>query len=262
VRKSCLVGAIALALIGYPQHLLSQSLSPTNNALEAEMLRFNAPPPPDQDAPSGRSRGGASRGACEKYYESVAALVPVTDGFVWGLTASEHPTFWFHLPETSELPVEFVLQDERDNYIYRTTFTMPAMKSGVVSIPLPPTVPALETGQRYFWTLAVYCDPQSPSNSVFVQGSVGRIALDSQLQRQIEAAPPLDRVAIYADNGIWHDALTTLGREYQQNPNDSAVTTAWTNLLEQAELDTFTSDAIVPCCTSEQMTSDSTPRDR
>lgn len=269
--RMTLACALSLAfLTSYSQRGESQPSEVNTNHLNSVPLIYNAPPPPDQGAPGGRSRGGSGRGPC-KNYQSLTPLVPVTKGatkdFVWGLTASEHPTFWFDVPErlTAQVPVEFVLQDTAGNYVYKQKLTVPETSAGIVKLSVPSTAPALEVGKRYNWTFSIYCDPESPSAAVSVKGSVQRVALDSALESQLkDAKTPLERAALYANKGIWHDALTTLGEQLSgSKPKDSAMVAparsaeslaaAWANLLQQVNLGNSASDPIVPCCTAEQV---------
>lgn len=211
----------------------------------------NAPPPPtDQGAPRGRSQGGASRGNCEQY-QQLTALVPTVEGRVWGLTASEHPAFWFYLPSalTTNVSIEFVLQDKADRELYRTQFTPTDTQPGLIQLKVPETAPAIEPGQSYVWTLAIYCDPDQPSELVFVQGSIQRTSLTTDQQRQIAAAAPLERSRLYSEFGLWYDALATLGDLRQTNSAQTEA--AWNALLQRAELEAVSNQPIVSCCTPQ-----------
>ncbi|HEY9611396.1 MAG TPA: DUF928 domain-containing protein [Allocoleopsis sp.] len=260
--RMILACAIAIAsLTSYSQRGDSQPPEVNTNKLNGVPLIYDAPPPPDQGAPGGRSRGGSGRGPCQNY-QSLTPLVPVTKGttknFVWGLTVSAHPTFWFDIPQrlTAQVPVEFVLQDTGDNVVYTQKLTVPEASAGIVKFSVPSTAPSLEVGKRYNWTFSIYCDPESPSAAVSVRGSVQRVALDSALESQLKAAKtPLERAALFAHKGIWHDALTTLGEQLSgSKQKDSAIAAAWANLLQQVNLGNSASDPIVPCCTAEQVT--------
>lgn len=270
--RMTLACALSLAfLTSYSQRANSQPPRVSSNQLNGIPLIYNAPPPPDQGAPGGRSRGGSGRGPCQNY-QSLTPLVPVTKGttknFVWGLTVSEHPTFWFDVPErlTAQVPVEFVLLDTVGNYVYQKKLTVPETSAGIVKFSVPSTAPALEVGKRYDWIFSIYCDPESPSAAVSVRGSVQRVALDAALDSQLKAAKtPVERAALFANKGIWHDALTTLGEQLGGSKSkDSAmvapsrstegIAAAWANLLQQANLGNSASDPIVPCCTAEQVT--------
>lgn len=209
-------------------------------------------PPPDQDAPSGRRQGGASRcPSCKNNVLPLTALVPGdrSKSFL-ALTLAKYPKFWFYVPYalTPEQLVEFVLQDDKDNYVYKTTFTAPGTPAGIISIPLPATAAPLEIGKQYNWTFSI----QDRSNSVFVQGKVQRVALNPTLINQLNAATPREHIALYAAKGIWYDALTALADMHRTNPQDAAIAAQWINLLQSVGLDRIATKPIVECCTLKQ----------
>ncbi|WP_254721629.1 DUF928 domain-containing protein [Kovacikia minuta] len=144
--------------------------SPNGSVAQARSLQFQMPSPPSRGIPPGRTRGGASRGVCPEVQTPLTALTPSTPQIttpeqkgiptqVWGYTTAAHPTFWFYLPYNKSFAgiAEFVLQDENENNIYRSTIALPA-KAGVISVPLPKSAPALEVGKPYRWFLSIYCD--------------------------------------------------------------------------------------------------------
>jgi hypothetical protein len=178
-------------------------------------------------------------------------LVPTTDGIVWSLTTSAHPTLWFYLP--GELPsgatVEFIVQDQADNYIYKTEVQASLLQEGLAKFSIPENGDALALDIPYQWTLAVYCNPLQPSESVFVNGTIRRVALDARVESQIAQAEPLERVRLYAENGIWHDALDQLAIRYQAEPNNAELSSLWSSLLQQAALDELSLTPFAACCT-------------
>lgn len=253
-----LANAIALALVGFTNcstPVQSQIVKPVANSnllVQSPPLRpslqvkFVPPPPPDQDAPNGRRRGGASRCPdCKNNDLPLTALVPGDNSKSFlALTVAEYPTFWFYVPSllAPEGTVEFVLQDDADNYIYKTTFNSSRTPPGVVSVSLPPGVAKpLETGKRYHWTFSI----QDSSNSVFVQGFVQRVGLNPTLMSQLKAATLKERIALYAARGIWHDALTTLADLRRTNPQDATLTADWVNLLQSVGLDNIATEPVV-----------------
>jgi hypothetical protein len=209
-------------------------------------VQFVPPPPPlDLTASRGRRRGRASHCPdCKQDNLHLTALVP---GDHWqsslALTAAERPTFWFYIPYalTPSRPVEFVLQDAADNYIYKTTFTASGTSAGVVSFSLPERLAPLEMGQQYHWTFII----EDPSNSMFVQGVVQRVALSPILLNQLKTATPPERVTLYAANGIWHEALTTLAGLRRTNPQDPMLKAAWADLLHAVGLDNVMNEPIL-----------------
>lgn len=154
---------------------------------------------------------------------------PVTDP---QLTVSPRPTFLVYVPQTSAKALELTL--ERDGKgIYQTTVNLSGTP-GIVSISLPANAPELEMGKDYKWLVSMVCGSGAPEDS-FVDGLVRRIQPDSTLS-QIDRAKPLEQVALYAQSGIWYNALANLAALRKAQPNDPEVTSAWENLLKDAGL--------------------------
>ena len=217
-------------------------------------IHFVPPPPPSIGEPSGRDRGAGSRGPTCQRYQQVTALVPsitTTQSIAWGRTTEAHPTLWFNAPQglAANLPIEFVLQDETGQYRYKEDVQTSETPAGVFSLSLPAAADALQVGKTYQWSVFIYCDPDAIDLPVAVKGSLERIALPAELQNQLDSTQDiLERASLYAENGIWYDALTTLGKRIRQS-DDSAITSAWADLLNQANLSGLDSGkVIVPCC--------------
>ena len=265
-RKQMLLGfanAVAIAsLINFFTQVHAQTHSPP-----VSTVRFTPPSPPDRGAPSGRQQGGASRGPCPAVVKPLTALVPATQKTlagtkgdssglntfesVWGLTAAEYPTLWFYVPYslTPKLPMEFVLQDDQGNNVYKTTLTTSETPPGIVKIRLPSTAAPLEVGKMYHWYFSINCDPDSP---VFVEGSVQRSVLLPTLASQLQKATPSESVALYAANGYWYDALTTLAELRSANLADTKLKNDWVSLLHSVDLDAIAQEPIVQCCTPKK----------
>lgn len=219
---------------------------------EASSFRFVVPPLPSIGTPlSGRRQGAASRGQCAGVVgEPLTALVPATWKYlgkqqekssldawqaVWGLTTSKSPTLWFFNPYslTSKLPITFVLEDEQGRNVYKTSFAAPGTQSGVVGFRLPSTA-HLEVGKKYRWYFSVDCDSVAPA---LVQGWVQRVAINPRLKSQLQLATPRQRVALYASNGIWYDALSRLAELRAANRKDVALVNDWISLLDSVGLE-------------------------
>jgi hypothetical protein len=243
---------LAAAIPGHTQHIpgevTPEPASPTDGLTESQIL-FNAPTPPSQGTPGGRSQGGASRGPCQDY-QDLAALVPTTEGIVWGKTAQSNPSLWFYLPQaiTAETPMEFILQDADDNYVYSNNLEDTEIPAGLIQFEIAPEAQPLQPDHLYTWTLVIYCDPAQPTESVFVNGILQPTSLDPALQSQLTAAEELDQAKLYATSGIWYDALNTLAEYQQTQPANPLLSKAWEDLLRQAGLDEFATQSFSPCC--------------
>ncbi|MBD2088574.1 DUF928 domain-containing protein [Microcoleus sp. FACHB-1515] len=194
-------------------------------------VQFIPPPPPDQGYPPGSLRGGASRGDCPPTATPLTALAPAES--VWGLTTRDRPTFWFYVPYslTDDRPATFVLLDSDRNYVYQTS-SIRSTQAGIIKITLPPDLPPLAVG-RYQWTLMIQCEVDNP---VFTQGSIDRIALPADLRDRLAQSSPAEQGALFADAGIWYDALTTLAELHSANPTDRTTTSNWHSFLQSVGL--------------------------
>ncbi len=228
----CLSGLmLAPDAIAQPQPTQSSS---------SQLLDFVPPPAPkDEGAPKGRRQGGASRGSC-KNYEKLTALVPIQDEVVRGLTQSPNPTLWFYLPApvSKDLEVEFVLQDQNDDFVYHTDLSFDTDAAGIVSVSVEDAEPALQAGESYQWTLSLDC---SPSVSVYVSGRLESVAPVSSVQ----GLSPFEQAAQAAQDGIWFDSLTALGELRQAEPDNPRFQQAWMNLLQQIDLDDIASKPLL-----------------
>ncbi|MHC5597348.1 MAG: DUF928 domain-containing protein [Nostoc sp.] len=218
----------------------------------AQATTFNQPSLPPGPPPGGRVRGGAKRGpGCELTKLDLTALAPFTEKpdsviNVWGQTTEERPSWFFYVPYTKDYPyaVEFVLQDQDSNEIYQKAIALPD-KPGVIRVSLPTTAPALAVDKQYHWFLTINCDKEKNSPPTFVDGVIQRVQLNPATVKELQRTEPLKRYAIYAQNGIWYEALTILAQLRQKNPQDAALQAEWRNLLSSIHLDDIAAESIL-----------------
>jgi len=200
-------------------------------------------PTEDIDAPpTGKVR--SVRGGCASSSQlSLTALVPKNK---IGRTVSDYPTFFFYLPQTEAELAELILEDESGNQIYQQDLTIKNL-SGVigVSIPANTNVPPLEVGKSYTWKFTVVCDPEDRSSDQLESGVVRRVELSADILRELENAAPRRKTFIYAENGIWQDALGNLAAARRANPNDPVFQTDWESLLDSVTLREIAKEPIV-----------------
>lgn len=225
----------------FSQSVLAEKKDSEENSQKPK-ITFNLPTPPSQGIPQGRHKGGGSRSNCQNY-QNLTAIVPLSNNIVWGKTIANHPEFLFYLPQGSN--IEFVLQDEEDNYIYQTDQKISPDSQGIIKISLPDTVKPLESGEIYQWTLSISCDVDNPSAFVYVQGSIAKVSLDANIESQLSIANNTEKVIIYAEQGIWYDAIALLAQLRQENPNDTEIETMWVELLEQVNLAELASESML-----------------
>jgi hypothetical protein len=185
----------------------------------------------------------------------LTALAPI-----WGRSVSEYPTFWFYTPYSAAVinNVRFVFQDSDDPqarslYPQSEDVILPkGTQPGVIGIRLPTTSSPLQVGKTYRWTLKVSCGEQSANaEPVYVKVRVIRTVLTPELQRQLQAQRhnPREQMLLYARNGIWYEALTTLAELRRARPHDPKLLADWQKLLQTIGLQDVSDKPLAPCCT-------------
>jgi hypothetical protein len=260
----------ALALCATFLLVNSTQLSAQSQQSNTAKIRFVQPAlerqPENRGAPRDR-RGAGTRRNCPVTNKPLTALVPlvsitanhkqVTTGtattqYALSLTTAEHPTFWFYVPYVTKNinSAKFVLLDEKNNSVTTQPIPIPLSNTpGVIRVSVPATEKPLSIGQYYHWYFLMDCTPQSRSEDIAVEGLVQRIAPKQELTSRLVTATPRQRVALYAQAGIWQDALTTLAELRIRQPQDTALATDWKDLLDSVGLDNISTIAIVECCT-------------
>jgi hypothetical protein len=153
----------------------------------------------------------------------------------FGTTVSESPEFLVYIPQTVARQAEFVLKDEEGNDLYRTIFEISG-EEAIASLTLPSDEIKLESGINYSWYFSLICNPQDFRKNVETQGWTQRVELNPNLITTLETADPITRSQLYAENGVWHEAIAILAQLRQEQPTDPLLAQTWQNLLESANL--------------------------
>lgn len=261
-QKTQLIAVFGIALLGIIGYYPMIWMTPVS----ATPITFSPPPPPPDRGVPGDRGGAASRG-CGAGNQSITALIPVYEQTlkqgkpeavsvtkVWGLTTEEYPTFWFFVPykKSTINSIEFVLKDESSKpsqTLYQTIVTIPEVP-GIISIRLSATTPPLQVDKMYHWffKMKVICAPQQPAEREYVEGWVQRINPNLKLANSLKQATPQQRIGLYAENGIWYDALTTLAELRLAKPQDPTLVAEWMNLLKSVDLENLAKQPLLRCC--------------
>ncbi len=260
VQHRTLIFALILVLFcltNSPIKASSESAKPANNSsTSSRRIPFKRIPAPNRGVPSG-TRQAAKRGeGCPNVVKPLTtALVPIAETssgeqVVWGLTTAEYPTFWFYVPYplTDEHPGELRIKttDEKGNSIYKRLLRVTGTTPGMVGVRLPSTEAPLKIGELYTYLFVVACNSKNASENEFVGASVERREQPSSIASQLTAATSRERAILYAQEGFWDEALTTLAELRRANPNDAGLTADWDALLEAGGLNEIKQKPIVP----------------
>jgi len=208
--------------------------------------------PPRRGAP-GRREGGGTRDplSCIQGSGRLTAIMPQTN---FGLTTAAYPRFFWFIPKTRAKVAEFklVTVDEKtaeDTLVYQTTFSITGT-TGVASLTLPnnATLPPLAIGKDYRWSVAMVCDLNNRNRDIRVDGWIQRTTVEPVLTTQLTKANEVDRVRLYANNGIWFDTIASLAELRCAHPKDVALTTSWVELMKSVKLGAIAEQPIVQQC--------------
>lgn len=166
------------------------------------------------------------------------ALVP-KDNVV--TTVLNNFNFFMYVPKHELKSAEFEITDKSGKSIYYLTDLNISDTSGMIQLIVPENI-SLETNKEYTWIFAMICDPWDRTSDIFVEGTIKKIEISSDLENKLQNATPIEQVQLYKNAGIWNEAISLVAELRESNPQE------WEELLESVGLEKFASEPFVPCC--------------
>lgn len=183
--------------------------------------------PPLRGAPTMRV-GGATRGLEKKLV--LSALVPDHTG----LTSAEHPMLSWYLSEAANAPLRLIVQTKPNNTrLLDLEFSGP-QDAGIHHLRLDEI--RLDPGVEYGWSVTLAADPAHRTPAQTVQGAIQRVPPPATLTERLSKAKPKEQPALYAENGLWYDAMTALTELIAAAPANKSLLEQRAALLEQVGL--------------------------
>lgn len=211
--------------------------------------------------PTHRTPGGTREGCLGQ----LVALVPgdqplplAIDG-CWlassshaALTTQKQPILWFYVPQLSpaQRQAEFTLFNQQELEIDHQVVTLPGI-AGVMGVKIQHP---LKIGQQYGWSFSIIVYPQRPTKNPTVDGFIQRLPYPAIPQMYKIDASSESQIAWFAQQGIWHDALTMLIQQGCVTPQAPVQAKNWSSLLASVGLSVIAKTSITNC---ELMTADS-----
>jgi hypothetical protein len=188
--------------------------------------------PPLRGAPLTRV-GGGTRGVGSAL--AVNVLAPSDTG----LTTQEKPTIYWFASQPIDKPVEVTItstESLKDAATPVLEITLqPPLAKGIHAFRLADHGVALKPGVEYQWFVAVVRNPTQRSNDVLAGGTIKRVT-DSQVPAQLKQASPAQLPALYAEAGLWYDAIDQLSKQISANQSNRQLRERRAALLEQVGL--------------------------
>ena len=186
--------------------------------------------PPLRGAPGGRV-GGGTRGISRDTFV-LSVLAPNHTG----LTASEQPALYWFISKATTLPVEVtVTEADGADPALETRLTAP-VSAGIQSIRLADHGVRLKPGVVYQWHVAVVADPNRRSRDILASGTIERVEAPEPLRTRVASAKPHELPAIYAEAGLWYDAVAAASDLIAAAPENAELRKHRTALLTQVGL--------------------------
>lgn len=185
----------------------------------AGSLRFGYNASKPERVSQQRTVGSGSRGdnSCQSSWAKDSLVLIVPEPEVVHLTASSNPSLYFYARTNRPSTVKFNLVNPNKrsrNPIVQRTITID--KSGIYQIDLEDKI-ELDTNELYLWQIGIPCENDSDRFQQILRAGIKKIEISESLKREITSAESARKTEIYAERGLWYDALNSANREdFQQ----------------------------------------------
>ena len=195
-------------------------------AADATVPVYKLPP---RGAPGGRV-GGGTRG--DKNVFVLSVLAPDHSG----LTTSEQPSLYWFISNVTSLPIELTVMEPQGIQPLLETRLPAPVQSGIQQVRLAEYKIHLKPGMAYRWFVAVVPDADRRSKDILAGGTIERVDMPEPLKAKLAQSANNDKPFIYADAGLWYDALQSISDLIDAAPQNLELRKQRTALLTQVGL--------------------------
>lgn len=208
--------------------ILPTHIDPSSAARAGIFQGYN---PPSSFGRIQRTLGAGLRGCSEGQTVSLNLVAPKDH---IGTTVSGRPTFLWYI--SAPAPMRFTLVEPGvakpliDKQIK-------GEKPGIVQLEMPQEAPELLVGKEYRWIASIICNENHPSENIYARTWVKRVTSSPSLEQKLGGATKESELAaVYAQSGIWYDAIATAYKALQKDTRDQLTSKYFLELLEQIGL--------------------------
>jgi hypothetical protein len=153
-----------------------------------------------------------------------------------GVTTQAQPSlFWFQSKPANAKFELTLLQDNKVKPIVQVLVER-SMKAGIQRLKLSDHGAKLDLGVEYQWVVALVTDPDNRSNDLVASGLIKRVEPGAELKDKLAQSAPASRALVYAEAGIWYDALSVLSDQIDAQPDNKSLRETRSDLLRQVGL--------------------------
>ena len=151
-----------------------------------------------------------------------------------GLTVQEQPSLFWYQSAPADVPfVLTLLVDKQAKPVLQVKLPN-AKKCGIQRLRLSDYHVTLVPGVEYEWVVALVVDPDSRSKDVVASGAIERVEPSPAVTARLANSSKTELPYIYAEEGIWYDALAALSDLIEAQPDNGSLRAERSALLEQA----------------------------
>ena len=234
VALSAICAALMVGPGALPALAAEREVSPPAKPQAREQMKQAQAPvykPPARGMPGGRV-GGGTRGTRERDIFVLSVLAPDHTG----LTTKEQPCLFWFISTRTALSVELTIVDPAVVQPVLETRLSSPVERGVHRVRLAEHGVQLRLGVAYQWSVTVVPDPARRSRDILASGTIERVEADAALKQQLPGARVENLSAVYAQAGIWYDALEAISDLIDGAPKDATLRRYRAELLAQAGL--------------------------
>jgi hypothetical protein len=199
--------------------------------------------PKVEGAPS-RRVGGGTRGLSDSAtIPTLAVIAPEHTG----LTISKQPTLYWYVSNAVDVPFRFTLTyddseieagrvslEESIDPVLETSISNP--QAGIQGIDLAKHGVSLKPNLIYRWAISMVAEGMR-SNDVVTEGTIKLVDKPDNLDAELSKADKKRFAHVYAQEGIWYDAVDSLSKMINKYPNEEQFAQDRDSLLKQVGLD-------------------------
>jgi hypothetical protein len=187
--------------------------------------------PPLRGAPRGRI-GGGTRGTPGLDSLTLSVLAPDHSG----LTVREQPSLYWVISNPTSLAVELTITDPRVAEPLLETKIPGPIRAGLHRVRLEDHGVKLDPGVSYRWYVAVIPDARRRSKDILAGGIIERVGPTGELRDRLAGARPEELPSVYAEAGLWYDALAVSSELVERSPGEEGLRRQRAALLSQVGL--------------------------
>ena len=229
-RLALLAPAIALLLQAWPAPAQPGGDTP---GVGMQPLEFPIYVPPSIDAPRVRVDGG-TRGA------PLTTLKVLAPDHI-ALTTRTQPTLYWYLAQDTSHPVEFTIRTQDGVEALAEVTLEKAGTRGIHAIRLADHGVTLRPDTDYRWFVVVVPSAESRSHDVLASAVIRHVEPSAAVEERLRAAGSGREAFVFAEGGIWYDALDSLSTRIVSSPGERRLRAQRAALLDQVGIDSAAS---------------------